>query len=80
MEEVPVSDNSPGRHEVAVARTEAPAMPRPSRSTLWRDTPHLIVSNGQRYGLGWIDTKKEGPASSWPASALWEPRFLIAFR
>ena len=35
-------------------------MPKVSRSTLWRDAPHLIVHNGQRYGLGWMDTKKDG--------------------
>ncbi len=36
-------------------------MPTPSPGTLSRGSPHLIVDSGQRYTLGWQDSRKDGP-------------------
>jgi len=49
-----------GRREDVVARA-APAMPAVGRDTLWRGTPCLFARSGQRYTVGWVDTKKDGP-------------------
>jgi hypothetical protein len=41
---------------------EPPEMPVPPPSTLWRGgSPHIAVVTGQRYVLGWHDTRKDGP-------------------
>jgi Short C-terminal domain len=47
------------RNELVAARVEAPTMPAVSPDTLWR-SPNLIPLSGQRYTLGWQDTRKEG--------------------
>src|SRR5215469_15024279 len=59
VEDEPVPDRLPGLHEVAAARTRAPAMPAVSRDTLWRSSPHLIPGS-RGHGIGWQDTKN-GP-------------------
>lgn len=60
MEDAPDPSYPSGRHEVMVARPEPPEMPVPPSNTMWRGgSPYLI--SGQRYTLGWQDTRKEGP-------------------
>lgn len=61
VEDTPISDGSSRRHELTVA-SDIPVMPVPPTSTLWRGgSPYLIVERGQRYTLGWHDTKNDGP-------------------
>ncbi len=58
VEDTPTSAEG---HEL-VAQPETPTMPVPPPSTLWRGgSPYLIVERGQRYTLGWHDTKSDGP-------------------
>jgi hypothetical protein len=62
VEDTPASANPIKRHDLVVAGAEAPAMPVPTPSTLWRGgSPYVMVGSGQRYTLGWHDTKKDGP-------------------
>lgn len=51
--------DSPDGHDDTL--TDAPDMPVPPPGTLWQGgSPYLIVGNGQRYTLGWQDTKSDG--------------------
>ena len=44
------------------SRSEAPEMPVPPSNTMWRGgSPYLIIGSGQRYTIGWHDTRKDGP-------------------
>ena len=37
-------------------------MPVPPSNTMWRGgSPYLIIGSGQRYTIGWHDTRKDGP-------------------
>ena len=59
MGDLDVPDHQAGRHEAVAARVDAPAMPAVAPGTLYR-SPYLIVQGGQRYTLGWQDTRKDG--------------------
>jgi len=61
MGDLDVPDHPTGRHEAVAARVDAPAMPAVTPGTLWRGSPYLIGSSGQRYNLGWQDARKDGP-------------------
>jgi hypothetical protein len=61
MKDPDVPDHPAEQHEAALARVDAPAMPVVSPDTLSRGSPTLIVQLGQRYTLGWQDTKSAGP-------------------
>ena len=62
MEDAPVTSHSAGQDEVT-ARVVAPATPTVRPDTLWRGgSPYLIPGGpGQRYTLGWHNTRKDGP-------------------
>lgn len=61
MEDLTASDPRTGRREAVAVRVDGPAMPAVPPGTLWRGSPYLISSGGQRHSLGWQDTRKDGP-------------------
>ena len=60
MRDTPGRDRQSGRHEVIEALAKAPAMPALPPGSLWR-SPKLFPVTGQRYTIGWQDSKKAGP-------------------
>ena len=60
MQDTPDRDRQSGRHEVIGALAKVPAMPAVSPDSLWR-SPNLFPVTGQRYNIGWQDSKKAGP-------------------
>jgi hypothetical protein len=61
MGELDIPDRPTGRHAAVTVRGDVPAMPVVPSHTLYRGSPYLLVNNGQRYSLGWSDTRKDGP-------------------
>jgi hypothetical protein len=60
VQDTPDRDRQSGRHEVIGALAKAPAMPDLSSDPLWR-SPMLFPVTGQRYNIGWQDSRKAGP-------------------
>ena len=60
MQDTPDRDRQSGRHGVIDPLAKVPAMPAVPPDSLWPSL-NLLPVTGQRYNIGWQDSKKAGP-------------------